>query len=113
MAPEPHGSTQPPSPGSSQPDASRQMSATIQRSANDFVVLIENEKAKAREAAERQLAAAEQRNVQFRQQASAAMGAALNRARNAEEQARIAVATMQAKETEVGSMKEQISQLRE
>lgn len=70
---------------------SRQQSAAIQQAADQFVALIEGEKARAQEAAERRLALLEAKYAQHQQYTSTALAAALGRATAAEERLRAAL----------------------
>ncbi|KAH9833167.1 uncharacterized protein C8Q71DRAFT_192533 [Rhodofomes roseus] len=74
----------------------RGVSVAIQRVADDFVLLIESERVKAREPLERQLAKLENEHAQFRENATATMNAAVAHATLAEQQRRMAVAALRA-----------------
>lgn len=77
------------------PPMPRQSSFAIQRAADQFVALIEGEKAKVREPLARELATLEAKFAQYRQHAEAMLAAALSRATSAEERQRAASATQQ------------------
>jgi len=103
-----------------QPQPSRQISATIQRAADDFVRLIESEKAKAREPLQRQLAALEHDHAQFRQHAATTLEAALTRVGSADDEIQKVKEILAAREKEIENLRQavaardrDISQLRE
>ena len=77
------------------PPMPRQTSAAIQQAADQFVTLIKDEGAKARQLLERDLAALEAKFAQHRQRAEALLAAALSRATSAEEQLHAASAIQQ------------------
>ena len=81
-------------PSGAQP-TSRHQSATIQHATDQFIALIQGEKAKEREASERRLAALESEYGQYRQQTSAKIALANARAAAAEEQLRVSLAAKQ------------------
>jgi len=102
------------------PQSSRQISTTIQRAADDFVRLIESERVKAREPLHQQLLTLGREHALFRQQAAAALGAALTRVGSAGDEIQKAKEVLAAREQEVEDMQRilterdrEISQLRE